>query len=348
MTHRYCGDIINSDSFKVNGNMFQCILYPKGESSTVNFGYIGFHLKLKTFAENISQITIHYKLYCPQSKVFYKDTATIKRHNIQEMHWNLWSMKLSQYANTDSLNFLCSIEILNIKYNESLKGMLYKTHTPIILIPSQIEYEWNIRKQLLNTLKTELDLLKGKSSYMGANAYGNYLYQKTYHVGNYFENGCFSLVCRAVMDQFDHETGAGVDLCLYLYRLPAKIKYIDIKCKQWMLCNGELEDVVDNDEEYDGYTKKLSYGDNDYCFGRCFDYDVRENISWNVEQLSFKIMIQVIGIYDWENNKIEKEEWNKYGIILSRKHERELIEDNTKNILNDVVNTAVYGFESKK
>ncbi len=55
------------------------------------------------------------------------------------------------------------------------------------------------------------------------------------------------------------------------------------------------------------------------------------------------------------NNKISMEKWEDYGIILSENHKRILINkqsdvmiENTKNILNDIIGTVVYDIEKKK
>eukprot|EP01084_Bolivina_argentea_P302692 522525_1 len=111
-----------SNSFEINNIKFNCTLYPFG---IVTFsygdvisdgGFIEFGLQAK-LPKDVSEITIHYKLYCLESKIFYKDTSVLN-HDYSKIRWHSRCMKLSDYMNQNSFTFLYCIEILDIQWKD--------------------------------------------------------------------------------------------------------------------------------------------------------------------------------------------------------------------------------------
>eukprot|EP01084_Bolivina_argentea_P078557 142561_1 len=317
-----------SNSFKINNITFYCSLYsPSGKWCILS-------LFFNSLPQNISEITIHCKLYGVESNILYKNTSVLNPiHNYVE--WNRWNMKTSEYIYEDSWTFLCCVQILDIKWNDKSSKMNTYCKPPITL-PSHIEYQWNINDTLLNILKSEFLLLKQHDK--------NY-HRDTYHISNYFANNCFSLVCESRI----HSWGdPALDLSLCLYRLPERVKMIVVKHKNWVVHNDKF---IEEGYVYDKWKGSLSYEDNKGMFNRILHYDP----DWKMEQLSFKVKVDIIEVYDLKGNKILKEKWDEYGVILSQNHKQILIDEqkdimveNVGSILNDMIDVVVYDVERKK
>eukprot|EP01084_Bolivina_argentea_P282429 483444_1 len=289
---KYGGVREESKPFTINNIPIRCSL------ASTRAKYCVYALKIDSnlCPKNISEIRIYYKLYCVESNIYYKNTSILTpSHRGAKYYlalWNVFTMKLSEYMDKDSLTFLCHVEILDIKYNENQQG-IYGFSKPPIYISEKNKYQWNVNEKLLQDLNAEFLLSPEDVPYIC-------------QFGNSFANECFSLSYESNVGYGRGETG--LHLFLGLYKLPSNIETIVIRTKIWIVHEGKEKQLdIENDKH------ELGYAYNQIGFPGAVCYDSRWD--FNINQLSFKINFDIIEVYDLQNNKIRKEKWNEYGII---------------------------------
>eukprot|EP01084_Bolivina_argentea_P201930 345087_1 len=289
---QYNGVTAWSDKFRINNISMVCRL------SATHDGYCVFAVNIDTddaYSKTISEITVHFQVYCVESKIFYKDTAILnpdRRSASNFAMWNNYRMKLSDYINAKSLTFLSCVEMLDIKYNKYTqnKGGIHVFCKPAINIPITIEYEWSLNSKSLYDIKSEFMVCDDTFPYV-------------YGISDYFGENCFLLAYESNINLSDQP---GFSLIIKVCKLPQYVQRIVISGKYWIVHDGIIENVSCN------WKYQLSYAKNALVFKRVVCYDSRWDVT-NLE-LAFHVEFDIIEVYDLEGNKIMKQKWKEYGV----------------------------------
>eukprot|EP01084_Bolivina_argentea_P047352 87239_1 len=99
----------------------------------------------------IHNITIHFQLFCYQTSTKFEDIKifTPKSNGIG---WPSKSLKLSKCKQYNQLDFICNLEILQIRYN---KQYINKSYYKLLQTHKLVIVSWNINNLFFNQIKSE-------------------------------------------------------------------------------------------------------------------------------------------------------------------------------------------------
>eukprot|EP01084_Bolivina_argentea_P013041 24425_1 len=141
---------IYSKTFRIMGFLFCCSICPNGWIPT-QLGKTLFYLECKSAPPNVKIVSIICKMRCAETETIFQKTNTIKITPNSGLfcQWHNESLYLCDCMNKNKLEFICHVEILNIKYKH---GNEY--HKNGIILQSKCNTEWTIDKQKLKLFKS--------------------------------------------------------------------------------------------------------------------------------------------------------------------------------------------------
>ena len=277
------GDTICGKKFKIRDITGYPLLFPNGFDKCS--GFVQHRIELN-IPSNIISITVHFELYCFQTRAHWKSTGYFcdgDENNTLSLKMGKNQIKLSQCQDAQYLDFMHYVDILSIEYKEnSDKQNYYKQ----IKMKQKLEYQWNINQRMLQLFKNGH---KGRAEWSQS-----------------FNNNCWALFCVPNGSKNIEYVCIGCKLLA----IPHQIKQFEIK----MIFNIEpnifhheiIKRIKSNKIQTAGslFNTKLTLND---IMTKCSN-----------QSLSINVSIEIVGVWIEENQnlkKIENDEMHKYGII---------------------------------
>lgn len=287
----------------LNGKIgFDICLYPNGintNASSVTF--VQFYIILSKLPTNIKSIVIHYRLYCKEFKIKYKNIGKYDKIG-KGLCWPLHTLSLQKCKlnrtkkSIEQLTFEMDLNIINIEYDNNDENT--ENYYKILSTKLETYYKWNINTKLLKKFnKAQI---------------GQIFHSET------FENIWCLDICP---NGFNEKDKGSIRLSLVLLSLPPKIK--SLKVNILFQAHFKSKNKNTKNEEIIKYQHKFK-----------FDYDKNRICSWpkklvflddinnNYKKLKyFTILIKIIKVQDVNSKNIKINQWPNYGIFdVSQNH----------------------------
>lgn len=284
-----------TELFNINDNIqyknikFRMGIYPNGLRQNKQDG-IEFYIKLKSLDtdhynhsqsnKNINKICIYYELFNQETKCQWKGVANMELN--EYIVWAPYLMRLSEIQklkNIQSLFFCADIKLLAISY----KNGEYKQIAKPIMMNKNEEFVWDINdRQVLNKLY--------------CCNYGYCVFSDNFG-GSNSDNWCIKYYPEGI-NKFDFR-GA---IFIRLLRKPINIKKLKVKYKIIYDQDVILQEIKEFSSD------KHSNG----CWIKKLSKQIHEK--QNKYSLQFKVFIDILEIFDYNDHKINIKDWNKYSI----------------------------------
>ena len=256
---------------------FQCFVQRSRKSVT-------FGINNRSIASHIKSITILIKLFCLQTNTKYIDTKTINNSNTNNNNNTLceWAdgllpLSKCKKKNLSELEFVCSVDVLSIKYQHGTQEIPQQ-----ITMPKETDITWYLNKKDWKELKRN-----------------GVLY------GAFCDNECWNIWLTAEPLPFSQRRGWLSDTHKYwlhykLARWPQKIGQMTVKSGglRWNIpCTGlgsDLQRECKNDYHVQA---RIALGNS------------------IVYPNKVEVKICVDAMEDLQNNEITRKDWAEYGII---------------------------------
>eukprot|EP01084_Bolivina_argentea_P149334 260878_1 len=273
-------------SFQIKQIKFELVGCPNGASiNHVGLTAIGLKLYLP---QNIQYVEFYFEITCEtlnytNSIKLLRKAFKINRHtgkSFGEVIFKLSEIKPLQYV-----YFNCITQIKYIKYTNESKKTDFIVAINKILMQKQCNFVWNINGKLLETCRKTL------------------LKQPIFSDSFDTNNWCLILFSNGVNDGDNGHP----KVFLNLLSLPYNIKSIDVKFN--LSVNGNKNKAIvhnfANEKKQNGWSTKYGL--------RC-----NEMFSeWNrLELIVFGVSVEIINIYGQNSEKINENEWIKYGVVF--------------------------------
>eukprot|EP01083_Nonionella_stella_P179875 639820_1 len=197
------GQLFDTKIMKIYNDkfVFDVKLYPNGTPNGNDHKYVQFCIILTEMSANIQSIVVHYRLYCIEMDVQFKDTKTLRKAN-QGMKWPSRSLKLKdiEHCVAKSLHFVCELCIIQMKEKKN------NYYFAPFAMNNNIKYKWNIDDTLLRRFKRT--------------RYGRSYCSDTF-------NNCWCLDC--FPNGFNKHEKGNLRLSLVLLGLPENVQSIKIR-----------------------------------------------------------------------------------------------------------------------
>eukprot|EP01084_Bolivina_argentea_P271788 462542_1 len=297
------GEKSSSEAIIVNDVLFRVDLYPNGQlqRNAQQNGYVQFNINIfvSNLAKNdIRAMVILCRLYCKQTKSFFKEVKIFSKEK-SSIGWPMHQLKLSKCALYKTLEFVCCMELLHVKYtyddNNSIFGGLFNRNS---LNPDNV-FQY---KEISTRSVTEFTWKLSKSDLK--------LFQKA-STGESFccadVDEMWSLRCYPNGDT-EYNTGHFV-LLLQLMRLPAHIISIDADVDVDIYCKDK--------PKYEKQNIGFNYNQLAHRFWSSTNIIPHWSLH-RMKKLQFVVSIVIKKIFEDKTNKkgreVKRENWHEYGL----------------------------------
>ena len=311
-------DRILSESFEINGIIFNYVTYPnycddsdyyhytswnEPPQKHKRYGDVHFGLEATKIPSNVEYMKIYFELHCVETNNTFKSTHSFGAHQASGSVQRFFKSKDIEQYFPNGVTFRGCMDILCIKYKEKdYKLNRDPRFMDLTKIDKFCKFNWKIDKEMI--------LSKCRDNRYNKNVINSQNEWRIYSETNFNHNSfglCLSN-CRNV-NGMNAVQSKSILVAVRMFRIPAKVKQLDVNIK----CNiiGGIGDKM--------YKRsRIIKNGSEQSFNLCKFQSQQQLISELMHMLKdvlVKVEIEIVKVFDYDDNKIEENKWREYGVL---------------------------------